>query len=326
MNRINSLFLINVLSGIGFSIILPLFPSFALKYGLPESSIGCLIGIFSLSRIFISPFTSLLIKKFSRYKLLYFATFFEATSTILYSIKSFINSLYGFLFSMFIIRIIHGCCCGLTNSLIFSLTISFSYLLEVQNDLADLEIGWCIGITIGPILASFFYKIGGYYLPFLILGLFLYLSIFLSTKFDKGKIETYKEIRGNHPFLKFFTYKEIIFVIGIFFSGYISQTFFYASLTNHLEKNFGLPINISSLFFIIIAISNTIASKYLDYFISKYGLYGTAFIGLLIVFFGSLMIYPIPPIPKNILFVIIGLILIGVGEFLFLTQVYSFFP
>ena len=102
-------------------------------------------------------------------------------------------------------------------------------------------------------------------------------------------------------------------MIGIFFSGYISQTFFYASLTNHLEKNFGLPINISSLFFIIIAISNTITSKYLDYFISKYGLYGTAFIGLLIVFFGALMIYPIPPIPKNILFVIIGLILIGGG-------------
>ena len=236
MNRINSLFLINILSGIGFSIILPLFPTFGLKNGLPESSIGCIIGIFSLSRIFISPFTSLLIKKFSRFKLLYFATFCEATCTLLYGIISLINSLYGFLFSMFIIRIIHGCCCGIINSLIFSLTITFSNPLEVQNDLADLELGWCIGITTGPIFASIFYKIGGYYLPFLILGSFLYLSVFLSTKIDKGKTEKYEEVRGNYPFLKFFSYKEIIIAIGLFFSGYITQTFFYPSLTNHLRK------------------------------------------------------------------------------------------
>lgn len=156
--------MINILSGIGFSIIFPLFPSFGIKNGLPESSIGCLIGIFSLSRIFISPFTSLLIKKFSRYKLLYFATFFEATSTLLYGIISFINSFYGILFSMFIIRLIHGCCCGIINFLIFSLTISFSNPLEVQKDLADLELGWYIGITVGPIFTSIFYKIGGYYL------------------------------------------------------------------------------------------------------------------------------------------------------------------
>ena len=316
MNRVNSLFLINILSGIGFSIILPLFPPFGLKNGLPESSIGCLIGIFSLSRIFISPFTSLLIKKFSRFKLLYFATFVEATSTLLYGIISLLNSLYGFLFSMFIIRIMHGCCCGIINSLIFSLTISFSDPLEVQNDLADLELGWCIGITAGPIFASIFYKIGGYYLPFLILGSFLYLSVILSTKIDKGTIEKYEEIRGNHPFLKFFTYKEIIIAIGLFFSGYISQAFFYPSLTNYLEKNFGLSVSISSLFFTIIAISSAIASKYLDYFTTKYGLYGTALFGLLIVLFGGLMIYPLPPIPNNVFFVIIGLILVGGGEVL----------
>ena len=313
MKTTDILFFMNIFSGMGFSILSPLFPLMGLKNGFSESLIGWVIGIFALSSTSISPFTPLLIKKFTRIKLLYYATFCEATSTLLYGIISFINSFYGILIFMFIIRIIHGCCCGIVGTLVFSLTISLSEPSKVQKSLGNLEIGWCIGITAGPLFASIFYKIGGYYLPFIILGSFLYTSVFLSTRIAKEKTESDEEIKDNPPFLKYMGYGEIIFVLGLFLAGYISQSFYYPCLTNHLKTNFGLSVSASSLFFIIIAISNAITLQFLDTLTEKIGSYGTSCIGLLIIAFGVLMIYPYPPIPKNIIFVIIGFILIGVG-------------
>ena len=313
MKTTTILFFMNMFSGMGFSILAPLFPSIGIKNGLTESLIGWVLGVFALSSTCISPFTPLLIKKFTRIKLLYFATFCEASSTLLYGIITFLNSFYAILFFMFLVRILHGCCCGIIGTLVYSLTISLSKPSEVQNALGNLEIAWCIGITTGPIFASIFYKIGGYHLPFIILGSFLYTSVILSTQIAKEKTESDDEIKDNPPFLKYLGYGEVSLILGVFFAGYISQSFFYPCLTNHLQHNFYLSISVSSLFFIIIALSNFTVLQYLDSVTKKYGLYGTTCIGLLIVSFGVLMIYPYPPIPKSIISVIIGFILIGGG-------------
>lgn len=46
----------------------------------------------------------------------------------------------------------------------------------------------------------------------------------------------------------------------------------------------------------------------------RLGLYGSSFIGLILASLGVLMVYPYPPIPKSIIFVIVGLGLIGGGS------------
>jgi predicted MFS family arabinose efflux permease len=215
---------------------------------------------------------------------------------------------------MLIIRIIHGCCVGITGTLIYSLTISLSKSSEVKKDLGYLEIGWCLGVIMGPMFASIFYKIGGYPLPFLILGSILYISVFLTSKVAQENTTSNIKMENDSPFLKFLKYKEVLFILGLFFIGYISQSFFYPCLTNHLKQNFNLSISISSLFFIIVEISYVTILQFLDYFTKKFGLYGTSCIGLLITSLGVLMIYPYPPIPKKLIFVILGFIFIGGGS------------
>ncbi len=59
-------FLMNTFSGMGYSVLAPLFPSLATKLGLTESLIGSIISIYALSNILITPFTPYLNKKFSR--------------------------------------------------------------------------------------------------------------------------------------------------------------------------------------------------------------------------------------------------------------------
>ena len=312
--KINTiLFFMNTFSGMGFSILSPLFPSIGIKNGLTENLIGWVIGIFALASTCITPLTPFLIKKFTRIKLLYISNFFQATCVLLYSLIYLINSFYGILIIMFIIRIIHGFSCGIIGILLYSLTISLSKPNEIKKELGYLEIGWCLGIIIGPICASVFYKFGGYPLPFLILGIFLFISIFLTFKISEEKTESNIKNDETPPFLKFLKYGEINYILGLFFIGYIAQSFFYPCLTNHLEKYFNLSISISSLFFIIIELSYVIILQFLDYITKKYGLYGTSCLGLFITSLGVIMIYPFPPIPKSLIFVVIGFILIGGG-------------
>jgi DHA1 family multidrug resistance protein-like MFS transporter len=300
-------------SGMGYSILSPLFPSLGNEEGFTETLIGWVISIFAFSSTTITPFTPLLCKKFTRIKLLYFATFCEATCTLTYGILSYIKSFYALLICMLLIRILHGCCNGIIGTLVYSLTQALAKPSEVTVALGNLEIGWCIGISSGPIFASIFYKIGDYPLPFIALGLFLYISMILVTKVANEKTESEEEIKSDPPFFEFLTYGEIVVILGALVSGMISESFFYPCLTLHLKGYFGLSVSISSLFFIVIAISYMVLLHFLEHSTQRFGLYATSFFGLLMASFGVLMIYPYPPIPKKIFFVILGFVLIGGG-------------
>ena len=176
-------FFMNMLSGTGYAIFSPLFPSLATKKGITETKIGFIISIFDLANTIITAFTPLLCIKFTRIKLLYVSTFFEATCTILYGIIGYYaNSFYLLIILMLIFRIIHGISNGIISTLVYSLTISLAKESEQKKALAELEIGWCIGLALGPIIASVFYKIGEYPLPFFFLGSLLYISFYLSTQ------------------------------------------------------------------------------------------------------------------------------------------------
>lgn len=308
------LFFINTFSGMGYSILAPLFPSLGTKDGLTESIIGWIISIFAMSNTLITPFTPYLCNKYGRIQLLYFSTFCEATCTILYGFLSLIKSFYPLIILMFLIRIIHGCCCGIIGTLVYSLTISLSNKEETKTSLGNLEIGWCIGSTCGPVFASLFYKIGGYPLPFIALGIFMYISVYLAFQVGHKKTESDEGIEEDPEIIKFLKYLDINIIIGSLIFGIVGQTFYFPSLTIHLEKNFGLSVSISSLFFVIQAIAYFLAVQYLDKTTKSFGLYGSSCLGMTLTSLGVLMVYPFPPLPKNIIIIIIGFVFIGGGD------------
>ena len=50
-------FIMNIISGMGYSIISPLFPPLGVKIGLTETIIGIIIGIFDLANTILTTFT-----------------------------------------------------------------------------------------------------------------------------------------------------------------------------------------------------------------------------------------------------------------------------
>ena len=314
MNNITLFILINMFSGMGYSLVSPLFPSLGEKDHLSEEMLGWIISTYSIAGTILTPFVPILIKKFSRIKLLCFAAFFEATCTLLYGFLIYITNYDFLIILIFLLRIIHGCCSAIIGTLVYSLTISLADESELQISLGNLEVGWSLGTSSGPLFASFCYKFGGYSFPFISLGILLYVSVYLAKEINSEKLNSEQEPEKDPPFASFLIYPQIFLILIAFIISMIISSYYYPCLTNHLEHNYNLSISVSSLFFIIPTISYIIVLQFLDSLTSKIGIYSTFTAGLILSSIGPYFIYPCPPVPRSIISIIFGFLLVGVGS------------
>ena len=309
------LLFLNILNSMGYSLLAPLFPILGKQNGLNDALIGWIISAYAITNTITTPFIPLLVQKFTRLKLLYLSTFLVATCAILYSFLYFISSYLWLIISAIIIRIINGFSSGIVFTLVYSLTISLSEKENLQKSLGYLELGLCLGISCGPLFASIFYKIGGYPLPFLVLGIFLYLSVYLTSKIDKEKINSNeKEEQKSIPFMKFFYIIEILIILGSFFITMISCTFYLPCLTNYIIEKYNFSVSVASLCFIIPTIFYVIFLQLLDLLSKCFGLYGTSCLGLFMMSLGSFLLAPLINKLNNIYLFIFGFGLLGGGQ------------
>jgi predicted MFS family arabinose efflux permease len=300
-------------TAMAYSIIAPLFPGIAARHGVNEEILGFLMSILALASFSSTPFVPKLINKFGRLEILYFATFGEATCVIIYGFFNLISSFKLFLIVGFTVRIIHGVFTGIVGVLVYSLATCISSEDEIQMALGNMEVAWCIGLSAGPLFASIFYKIGGFTLPFLALGCLLYISVYL-TKIISAENINNEENNDNKEetsyFKSVFHLNIILNILAVTF-GIIATTFYFPCLTNHLVNKYHLSISISSLFFIVGMVFYMFFLRYLTEITDKLGMEKTPCLGLLMITLGCLFIYPVFPIPQNIISILIGLCLIG---------------
>jgi MFS family permease len=304
------LFCINLFSAMGYSLISPLFPSIGERHNLNEAIIGWIISMYALTNFSITPFVPILVIKFGKKNIFIYAVLSEALCTIFYG---FLNQIYNkfILISIsFLFRALHGIGSGITATLVYSLTTSFSDENEVKTSLGYLEIAWSLGVASGPLLASILYSIGGYFLPFVMLGMVLLISIFFVYKLELPSADIDEE-QTNNQLLNSLKNFEIIINLLVVVLGLLAITYYFPSLTNHLTKNYGLSVSVSSIFFIINMCSYFIILQYLDLITNRFGLIASVFLGIMFVVVGALLVYPIPIFPKSLIFVIIGLIFLG---------------
>ena len=181
MKNSNLFLLINTLSGMGYSLAAPLFPSLGNGEVLTEDILGWIISTYSLAGTILTPFVPYLTNRYNRITLLIISTFLLAACTLLYGFLNYLdNNYYALIIIIFVLRTIHGVCSAIIGVLVYSLTISLTDESEIQLALGNLEIGWSIGTCSGPLFAGFLYGFGGYSLPFILLGFVLFVSVYLA--------------------------------------------------------------------------------------------------------------------------------------------------
>jgi predicted MFS family arabinose efflux permease len=183
---------------------------------------------------------------------------------------------------------------------------------EIEKAIGNIEVGLSMGTSLGPVFASVFYQIGGYPLPFIILGSFLYISVYLTKMISKENIDS-DNVEEDPPFFKLLTNLDILVIFTSFIFGMIAMTFYNPCLTYHLNNNYGMSISKASLFFIDPIISYFIMLQFLNIISNNLGYHCSMSLGLLLMVLGCYCTYPVPPVPKSLFSVIIGLMFIGLG-------------
>jgi len=304
------LFILNTFSAVGYSLIAPLFPTLK-KHNIGEDLIGFIISMFPLTNFGITPFCPYLIYRFGRIKIFYIAAILEGGCTIFYGFLKFINNFYLFIFLSILTRLLHGAGAGITATLVYSLGSTLSDPEEIAKSLGYIEMAWSLGVASGPFFGSFLYHFGGYSLPFWILGLLFFISIYMIKYL---KINEHDNSNDESPsffnYIKFFS--VLISMITTFFY-YFGQVYFFPSLTNHLTKKWGLSVEFSSIMFIIPMFFYLIGLFFVNKILNQFGLYINLLIGHILLTIGPIFIYPLKFLPQNIGSIIFGLILIGVS-------------
>jgi MFS family permease len=225
---------INTLSGMGYSLAAPLFPSLGKNGEISENILVWVISLYSLAATILTPFIPFLTNKYSRITLLIISTFLEALCTLLYGFLNHIQSFYILIIIIFTLRIIHGACSAIIGVLVYSLTISLTDDSELELALGILEIGWSIGTSSGPIFAAFFFEFGGYSLPFISLGIILFISVFLSYQINSERLNENNEEEQNPSFIRFLKYPNIFLILLGFIVVMIISSYYFPCLMNHL--------------------------------------------------------------------------------------------
>lgn len=165
-----------------------------------------------------------------------------------------------------------------------------------------------LGVATGPLVGSFLYYVGGFPLPFFILGASLFISVYLihylSLEIQNSEEEPPSFISSLCNLEITLNYIPVVIYL-------ISNTYYFPSLTNHLTQKWGLSVEVSSIFFVINMIVYFIALQFLDKMTVRFGLSLTIWLGLIMIVIGPLFVYPVSFLPQSIISIIIGLSFLG---------------
>ncbi|CAI2355537.1 unnamed protein product [Caenorhabditis sp. 36 PRJEB53466] len=176
---ISMLSLANLCSTIAFSCIAPFYPTEAKQKALSETQTGIVFGIFEFTMFIISPLFGKYIIFVGARRMFIVGIAVTGITAILFGFLNYLPSGEIFFWFSVLVRILEavGDAAFVTSS--FAIAAK-SFPRNVAFVVGILETFAGLGYTAGPVIGGFFYDIGGFQLPFLVLGIVLLLASILA--------------------------------------------------------------------------------------------------------------------------------------------------
>lgn len=302
----------------------PFYPREAVRKGLKVWHFGLVFGAFELTVFAVSPLIGTFLKKLGVKKTLNIGISLVGTVLIFYGMLGQLESGVWFLGLSFLLRMIEAC----GNSAF--LTGSFSAIAKefpdkVASMFALLELFFGIGMIVGPMIGGALYQVGGFTLPFAIMGSLLLLSsifIFFVLPDIGNKSPSPDQDQAEKPSVKQAMSKpSILIALYSVLTGAASVGFLQTSLEPHLGDAPAIHLSsfqVGSLFMVIggsYGISLPLWGFLCDAKCTKNAPKLVGLVGAFLISFGFLIIGPLPLLPfeKTLTTVIIGMVLHGVG-------------
>lgn len=171
-----ALSMVNLTAYLTMSIIAPFFPFEASQKGMSPTLSGLVFSVYALVIMIASPLLGKLIPYVGVKFMLISGIWLAGGSNILFGICGLIEDSTSFIVFSFVIRSV-----GAFGAASFS-TASYTYIIQLFPENVGLAFGLtetCVGIgmSLGPAVGGLLYGLGGYGLPFYVLGGFVLLNI-----------------------------------------------------------------------------------------------------------------------------------------------------
>ena len=303
--------ILNLLSATGYSIIAPLLPIISSEHQISETISGLIFSSYSIANIIIIPFIPNIFNKIPKKISFQLSALIESITAMIFGCLCYIENKNLFIFISFFNRFIQGIAAAITAILIYSLAVTFSQKREIKKNIAMVEIGYSLGLAIGPILGSYLYKYYNFLTPFLFLGILKLICLILIIKIPiENECSTYT----NNNFFSIIFHPKILLTFLANVVELASVNFYYPVIGEHLSKYYKLSLETSSIFFDIQILSYFLSFYFVSPIFNSFGSKLTISFGLLINSFFVTFLFPGNLFPRNLLIIIIGMILLGPAQ------------
>lgn len=302
----------------------PFYPREAVSKGLEVWHFGLVFGAFELTVFCVSPLIGTFLNKLGVKRTLNIGICLVGVVLIFYGLLGQIKDGKLFLGLSFVLRMIEAC----GNSAF--LTGSFSAIARefpdrVATMFALIELFFGIGMIVGPMIGGALYQVGGFTLPFDIMGSLLVLAsvfIFFVLPDVGGSSPTSGLSDAEKPSVKEAMSKpSILIALYSVLTGAASLGFLQTTLEPHLGDEPSIPLTsfqVGTLFMVVggsYGLSLPIWGFLCDATCTKNACKLVEIIGAIFVTAGFLVVGPLPLLPfkKTLITVIIGMTLHGFG-------------
>jgi len=303
----------------------PFYPREAVSKGLQVWHFGLVFGAFELTVFSVSPLIGTFLNKLGVKRTLNIGICLVGVVLIFYGLLGQINDGKLFLGLSFVLRMIEAC----GNSAF--LTGSFSAIARefpdrVATMFALIELFFGIGMIVGPMIGGALYQVGGFTLPFDIMGSILVLAsvfiFFVLPEVGSTAGTAAQPDDGNKPNVREALSKpSILIALYSVLTGAASLGFLQTTLEPHLGDAPAIPLSsfqVGTLFMVVggsYGLSLPIWGFLCDGTCTKNSPKLVEVVGAIFVTAGFLVIGPLPLLPfkKTLITIIIGMTLHGIG-------------
>lgn len=290
----------------------PFYPEEAEKKGCSATEYGFVFGSFELVAFVTSPVFGSLIQKVGLKYMLVIGIVLNAVSTIAFGYLTYIDERNVFLLLSLFLRVLESL--GATGAMVaaFSLT-AVSFPESVASTFSALEVCYGMGYIVGPTLGALLFEIGGFPLPFVVMGLITLGTSFLVCVLMKQDVPSPTKAKTKVTHLMCvptILINAIATVVTATAMGYYSAT-----LEPHI-RGFGLSSVDVGFVFIISGGTYALIAPVIGY-VCDTGLNPKKImiIGTILTVISYSLVGPAPfmPLQKSMVLVVIGLVIQGVA-------------
>ncbi|KDR14079.1 MFS-type transporter SLC18B1-like [Zootermopsis nevadensis] len=292
----------------------PFYPAEAERKGVSASEYGLVFGIFELVSFLSSPILGKYLSYIGPKFMLNSGIFIASTCSILFGLLDLVPKHVDFIALSFTIRIVEALGASAATTAAFAITASV-FPDSVATTFAALEVFYGLGYIVGPMIGGILFSLGGYILPFVVMGTFLMLvAIFIYFTLPPLGNEP-GQLRPEVKLLAMFKIPDVVLDSFCIAATAISLGFYSATLEPHLRKFQLTPLMTGVMFVIsgtLYAVSAPLVGRLCDLnvYTKKVMVAGSACIVTSYVLVGPL---PGLPLPNTLSMCVLGLVVHGIG-------------